>query len=484
MSRTRVTLNLTFALATLFAFLSWESWHNTLHNKDKWKSGKVTLEKAVMGSAAFMISYRPLAGNRLDLSTWFSYQQIIYKKPFQTSRLSFELELKPGGELFLFLSEKEGLVRGLRFFKPEVDSPVTIAREFSLVQGQYSEKDREWSIEEEASVSKVSIGPDFVKQPKKSSIPWPSPIENLKFWGNSEPVLLDAIRFKDELSNTWIEENFNPAMTFWPWLVFGLLGLILLNFAAIRLKSFQKWAIRLGFLMCLLSVGWFFFFKRSMQYKYQPFWTLNFQDYENRIEGSGSVRKRVKAKYSGKQKKKNQKRILMIGSSQTWGAGASKEENTFVRLFEKQLNADQDSLEYVCINTGISAMTSDSLWLFYQEDWLDLEPDEVVINLGNNDQDSSLFRQSMRSILEINAQNEIPTLLILEPNDFLSDNLIINHGVSAKLAREYGFSLFDLQAHMDKSENPLMFWDYVHFTDYGHQWAAKGLFESYMQWGK
>ena len=34
-----------------------------------------------------------------------------------------------------------------------------------------------------------------------------------------------------------------------------------------------------------------------------------------------------------KKKAKNEFRILFIGSSQTWGAGASSEENTFVKQF-------------------------------------------------------------------------------------------------------------------------------------------------------
>ena len=74
-------------------------------------------------------------------------------------------------------------------------------------------------------------------------------------------------------------------------------------------------------------------------------------------------------------------KILFIGSSQTWGAGASTTENTFVHRFENLVNAHDTTESVTCINTGISGLTSTELFKFYQEKWISAAPKVVIINL-------------------------------------------------------------------------------------------------------
>ncbi len=116
-----------------------------------------------------------------------------------------------------------------------------------------------------------------------------------------------------------------------------------------------------------------------------------------------------------------ERRVLFIGSSQTWGAGAESLEDTFVSLIERKLN-ETSTFPVRCMNGGISAIESGDLLDLYEKYWLDLQPDVVVINLSNNDGDDEVLGRNVDAMIRLSQERSIGVLLVLEPNSSEESN--------------------------------------------------------------
>ena len=89
-----------FLLSGLVAlFLLCNLYTHTPERNGNWQSSKTQLEKGVMGSWSFMLSYRALVKNRLDLGTWHGYHELFLKKPVTFSEASFDFRLDGDYEL-------------------------------------------------------------------------------------------------------------------------------------------------------------------------------------------------------------------------------------------------------------------------------------------------------------------------------------------------------------------------------------------------
>jgi len=49
-------------------------------------------------------------------------------------------------------------------------------------------------------------------------------------------------------------------------------------------------------------------------------------------------------------------RVLVVGTSQTWGAGAARAEDGFVERLERLLMAAEPERRWECINAGIQGL--------------------------------------------------------------------------------------------------------------------------------
>jgi lysophospholipase L1-like esterase len=168
-------------------------------------------------------------------------------------------------------------------------------------------------------------------------------------------------------------------------------------------------------------------------------------------------------------------RILVVGSSQTWGAGAAREDDTFVRRTEELLNSDGNL--YQCINAGISGSYSRELLEIYREEWLALEPNIVVIDLSTNDEDGAAFAAALDQFATIDEEHGIDTILVLEPNstEAAARSLRFHPTMRAVGARHY-IVVLDLQEYLEEhKDSGILWWDLVHPTSYGHQLIANKL---------
>ena len=177
---------------------------------------------------------------------------------------------------------------------------------------------------------------------------------------------------------------------------------------------------------------------------------INYYGFVSTIEGPNTVNDNIKDIIASK-KTDGHYKILFIGNSQTWGAGASMDKYTFVNRFENLLNTSSTSDTFTCINTGISGLTSSELFKFYEEQWINLEPTVVIINLSNNDNSAKILQENIENFIELNENKNIKTFLVLESNDEDRNKLEINHEVLRKIAQEHNIIMFDMHNELFKT---------------------------------
>jgi GDSL-like Lipase/Acylhydrolase family len=77
-------------------------------------------------------------------------------------------------------------------------------------------------------------------------------------------------------------------------------------------------------------------------------------------------------------------RILVLGDSFTFGAGV-RDEDTFVRRLEKSLNEHTTSKNFEVLNAGVEGYNTRDEVIYLENQWLELDPDLVLIGFYLND---------------------------------------------------------------------------------------------------
>ena len=172
-------------------------------------------------------------------------------------------------------------------------------------------------------------------------------------------------------------------------------------------------------------------------------------------------------------------RILFVGSSQTWGAGARRADETFVSQLEGLLNAGRAEMpRYACVNGGISSTRAPDL-VPLVERWLaDGRPDMVVINLSSNDMATSMvdFDSAIRAMVDSILDAGARPVLIQEPRIMVEGRLPLYHQRLETIAGDYGIPVIGLQEFLRKANREgFLWWDKVHLTSFGQSLVARRL---------
>ena len=174
---------------------------------------------------------------------------------------------------------------------------------------------------------------------------------------------------------------------------------------------------------------------------------------------------------------KDKPSVLFIGSSQTWGAGATDSAMAYPCHVRDQLRAYFHDSAITVLNAGICALTSERLYdLYYTRGWYRYHPMLVVIDLSYNDVDTLVFRKYIRKFLELNRSNNIKTLLVEEPIDYVVGYIGVNHHIIRREGEQYNVEVVPMQSYMDTYyDSGFIWWDNVHMTDYGYEAFADAL---------
>jgi len=485
------------ALAASQAVLLFNS---TLASSGHWLSTKATLARSVMGAQSFLRGRQSVGRTHLNLGSWFGYQEVLFHRPLSIAELEFDFELHPGAYVNLVFAHTEQGFAGLRLsLNPDFPSQFFTASAI----GEFVRRNalgplplgpREWHH------VTAAFAPDAVgvrldgREVGRFELPLPQE-QTFGFRGGRRIALVrDPVirqRGADPLQPGYsLRESFGAAgaarLAAW-----SLLAIAALNTAGLvavrRLVPARAWRPLLlgtivanGVTTVLFGLGLGYLWLTAGRY---PTIDRALREGEAawRVVTTEEVRSEIHRRYP-RAAPADTTRILFVGTSQTWGAGASKPGETFVEVAERLLSQQAGpARRFECVNGGVSAADSQLLRELLEREWLALRPAVVVINLSNNDGDTARLVANVEEMARLALSAGARPLLVLEPNtteDPESDQVVLraNHEALRQLGARLGLTVVDMHAHLaDLADRGFLWWDNVHLTSFGQRLFAERL---------
>ncbi|RMF27279.1 MAG: hypothetical protein D6765_07775 [Bacteroidetes bacterium] len=481
--------NLTLVALLLFASLFYDNWTNTLDTNGRWESSKVKLGRGVQGAVYFMVTRVALADNHLNLGAWEGYQELFFKEALQPAEIALQFRLSDTSRLAVFFHRGAGRRCGLRLSNDPAHPSMWFEAD---EEGRFLEREPLPIQPQPGKWHRLELRRDSLRGlvlqldgRETAARENACPMNAIGFRGCARAVWVDEIEARDPQGNLLMRESFTRRVHY-PVRV-GVWGLILVVF------NLALWGMRhrkgplylfllLTFFGALGALAVWLFQESYYEYRYpaRPIEVALHErkahKYPNPIEYEEAVRAKVAALPAGRQE--GLFRILFIGTSQTWGAGASTPEKTWVRRVERGLNARCPHRRFECINTGIPGYHADTLFKLYQLDWQRLEPDAMVINLSNNDNDMERFQANLRNFLHVNRRRGIPTFFLLEANHDDNPRIQLRHRAMQEVIDSENVPALDMHHYLlQKSDEGFLWWDFVHLADFGQRLLAERLLE-------
>lgn len=481
-----------FLLASLLCVL-YLLFDNSLQKNGNWVSTKLTLEKALMGRTNFMENRQTLATGSLDLGAWHGYQEVLIKNKLENvNKLNFTFFLKRDAYLCLIFNKTDSDYLGIRLSSTDLFDNIFFKATNS---GEFREKipidlplfspNKRYHFKIEFQQESFSIFVDNQKVSDfKTSI---LTAQTIGFRGSEKSAFIDNIGIYAEDKLLFYESFRNysrnvPFVLFLSYLLVLSANLLVAGglwlFAKLKNRKYLSFSIiSINFLAIILSLGIY-----SLGNSYIAIPSFLKQEERDWLKDEiAQIMNEVKSTYSiSPEVDENTYRILFIGSSQTWGAGASKNSETFVALTEDLLNDRHHDLKFECINVAVSAINSSIVLDIWKEwNWLDYQPKSVVINLSNNDSDAKLFGNNLVKMIDLCLAKGIKPILVLEPNSiehYDIASLLENHQVMKAVGENKNVPVIDMHAYLKNNTNVgFLWWDSVHLTSFGHNFFAKQL---------
>ena len=102
------TILLIISLSSVFSVVN--MWNNTLLKNNDWSSSKTELRKGVVGAYAYMTTHYALIGGKLNLSAYYGYQELYYKKLVDTKNLKLDFKLTPNSYFNILIANKQDTI--------------------------------------------------------------------------------------------------------------------------------------------------------------------------------------------------------------------------------------------------------------------------------------------------------------------------------------------------------------------------------------
>lgn len=465
-------------LSALFILLN--TYTHSLSRNGNWSSSKTDLDKGVMGSWSFMLTYRALANNRLDLGTWHGYQEVFLNKPVKYSKATIDFMLAENACLVIFFEKNADTLTAVRVSNnPHYDNVL-----LRVVNNRFIEKsditipelNPGWNsvilnLNDNNTTLTLNDGRNSITE-----LPAVKSDAMLGFRNYDSSAIIDNVILAGKDEEILFRETFhwNPSFILYFILLF-LAGNIVFTALPMLRRTLLIVSVNISLIIIILLL----FFLLYGRYQYPKEWMINWKSKTTTIQTEDEVLERT---LSGtKDPGSDTLKIVFLGSSQTWGAGATTLEYTFISLFERMLN---DSLQFPvrCINAGVSGINSGDVLRNYQGSWLDSGHELCIVNLSVNDEGNPDFSKNVEEIIRINNNNIITTILIPEPTDGDIESVIRNHKTIFQLADEHQLRVLDIHSYLnDRYDDGFIFWDFVHLTDFGHRLFAERLYRELQQ---
>ena len=481
----------------LAAAMAWASaalvlqWGNTLHRNGAWESSKVGLDYGILGSVSFLTTRTALHRARLDLGVWHGYQEVVYREPVRLGRLELRFRLarpgylvvlhekRPDGFLGVRLSRSEGL--GSACLTGDAEGGF-LSHEPLPLEGLGTGWHR-LVVEAEEGRYRVDLdGAEVGACGAPSGLPARFGVRG----SAAKKIYVDDLGVRADGASSEIVEDFAnrdgaTALRLGALASIALVHVVVAVVGARRRReegvsaNVSALAVH-GVLGLCIALAWaaeaLYLGRLHPEH-------VDFADYENRIEYESAVTKRLAATVPPGPPPAGVRRILVVGSSQTWGSGARSEEDTWVARVARGLQEGaQDGERFEVINTGIPGLDGPSLLPIHHEQWLSWQPEVVLIDLGNNDRDPEKLAAALDVFVDLHEERGIRTVFLPEPNTIENrgslHKLIAKHDAMRAVAERRGVPV--IEAHeplVERRDEGFVWWDRVHLTDFGHRLLAE-----------
>jgi len=505
-----IVLNTFIAIAATKTFLLT---NNNLRNNNNWDVEKLNIEMGVMGAWNFFTQTQPLNKNHLNLGSWHGFQEITTKNALTYDYLEFDTLISKNGYLIGHFNNFENTKNSVKISSKKDDSfclTISPTGEFlnKIALDNVIIKTDSWnhvSIRIDEAVAIISINEKEYSCPLDKKSP-----SKVGFKNGYSDVLLDNIIISDENKIKFKEDFSNNKNLI---LISSILFLII-NIVQILIIElfFYVSKNRKKSLFLLIVVDLSLLLSVLIIYLYLLiFFTGNYPNLKSFINNLKSEEQEwvdnelelISNEVMNNNSNIDSEKIMFVGSSQTWGAGASKKEKSFPFVFEKVLNktitdaSDSSDLgknilgisseqKIKIVDTGVSGTTSSELYEEYKNQWIKLKPKIVFINLSSNDFTYDVhpdaFEENILNFIKLNKENDIKTILLIEASSIELETENTFHNILRKIAQNEDINIIDINQYLAENDGRgVIWWDFIHPTDYGHQLIAKYILDNFIE---
>jgi lysophospholipase L1-like esterase len=471
---------------------------NTLHANGRWESTKVGLDHGILGAVSFVATRTALHRRHLDLGVWHGFHELLLRDPVRLERLSLRFRLRSGGWLAVISAHDGERFDALRVSADPDFPPACLA---GTAAGAFTAKrpvalpdpGRGWhslALVREGDALRVELdGAALARCPV--SLPGPARV-GLR-GSAADHVEVDDVRVESSGPPGVLVEDFANHRRAGV-LFAALLAAVAALDGAVALRVSRRGgaaapalaAVNLVVLLCagLALLADAVYFGRLHPER------IDFAGFENRIEYEAQITRRLAREYPLAAPPPGVRRILVLGTSQTWGSGAARPEDVWVRRLEAGLAAGARLGErFELIDAGLPGDDAEELRESFAESWVAWRPELVLVNLGNNDRDPERLARELERIAEIARQAGSRVAFIPEPNCTESRSekslrgLLTKHAAMRAVATRLAIPVVEVHGPLAaERDGGFLWWDRVHLTSYGQERLAKHLLEARSEW--
>jgi len=469
---------------------------NTLHANGRWESTKVGLERGILGAVSFLTTRTALHRDRLDLGVWHGFHELLLREPVAPGRFALSFRLREGGWLAAITAHDGARFEAVRLSRdPDFPSAClagTAAGAFTSKQPlaaiDFDAGWQELALEREGSELAVRLNGETIGRcPAALSSPVRVGLRG------SAADHVEVVVVADAASGKTIHEDF--ANHRHAGAIFGgVLALLAALDAGVALALRRRGgavapALALANGVALACAGLALLADTAYFSRIHPE-QVHFEGYENRIEYEGQIVPRLAREYPLEPAPAGVRRILVLGTSQTWGSGAARLEDVWVRRLEGWLGETARAGErFELIDAGLPGEVSKKVRENLEEHFAAWQPELLLVNLGNNDRDPALLARELERIARWSAERGIRVAFVPEPNCIESRNerslrgLREKHAAMREVAARLGIPLVEVHdALVAERDSGFLWWDRVHLTSYGQERLARLLVEQRATW--
>ncbi len=508
---TLLIISVSIQLCTIvFSLFNYLSFTNTLKNNQNWQVSKTQLFQPGQDGLDFTNTLPALAHNALNLSAWRAWHEVSLKQSLPWKEVSLRFLATADSYLYLIFNKTAENFSAVRIsYSPLYRSALISAKytgEFIeylpiTISDLHSTGWQKIKLRKSSSQSPV-VEILYNEQIIASYNPTTDFNGTIALRAGKKEILVDDLTIIGDENQTLLIDHFDRLHQFWksfPSLVitFILLDVIIWSYLKNK-KQLQKAWIQFNFMLCLAIVLInliLLIFNPALKNQYPRKTTLT-EKVQNLLrihpqpatnEEAALLKKddeKLLLKYLPNINEVNKTRIIVIGSSQTEGEGISREGEDLVSQFQKLLAKQNPSdHKFEVLNAGRAGQTASFLLKYLQNQWLQLKPDIVIVNLSSNDEAYGEDPQHFASVLEdfvyLSQKNNFQLVLVAEAISNEYKDKLTNHQIMQEIAQKHHIKFINMHEYLiDHLQEGIIWWDFVHPTSFGYQLIAQKLFDS------